>query len=242
MGQGSVWKTRMLPFLAIVLLAVCAAAVLYPAIRLACREARRMERCNNLKHIGVALHMFDDVYHRLPPAVRTDEAGRPLSSWRFQIMPFVEAIMLAIDFDARWDDPENEPLSGKPCPIFCWSGNKGSSESLHPNVVAVTGPGTAFDADLACRLADIPPDTIIAIEVADWNCHWMEPGDLHVDQVPDSIVRGMDGDGVHVLCADASVWFVPGDVPLDDLVKFFTIDGARRYNIKEILQPHNGHR
>lgn len=232
------WRTWLLRASVVVLLALVVAVLLYPAIRSARRAALRQERANKLRQIGLALWNFQDSYKRLPPAVRTDEAGRPLGSWRFQILPYLEAMMLGIDFADRWDDPANRYLSARPHFIFCWSGDQDTPESLHPNVVAVTGPGTAFDGDRACSLADIDPDTILAIEVADWDCHWMEPGDLRVDQVPESIVRGMDGDGVHVLFADATVWFVASDVPLGELTKFFTIDGAKQWDREQVLGPY----
>ena len=228
--------------LVVALLVFALVAALLPAIRKARRAARRQQRANHLKQIGLALHNFDAAYHRLPPAVRTDEAGRPLGSWRFQILPFLEAMMLGIDFADRWDDPANRYLSARPHYTYCWSGSNDLPECLHPNIVAVTGPGTAFDGDRACRLADLDPDTILAMEVADWDCHWMEPGDLRVDRVPESIVQGMEGDGLHVLFADGSVWFVPSGVPPDDLAKLFTIDGAKQYDREQILGPYRGHR
>lgn len=191
-----------------------------------------------MKHIGISLRNFGQWRGRLPRAIRTDEAGRPLSSWRFQIMPYVEGFMLDLVYDARWDDSANRVFAGDRSWIFCWSAATDSSESLHTNVVAITGPGTAFDGDRAVRLGDLDPGTVLAIEIADSGTHWMEPGDLNINQVPESIVKGVDGDGVHVLFADGAVWFLRPDTPLDGLKKFFTIEGAKRHNRERVLGPH----
>ena len=231
------WKARLIfafvglvPLLALV-------AILLPALRSARQAAVASQHTMDLMQIGLAVHNFHDTYHRLPPAVRTDKAGRPLSSWRFQILPFVEAIMMEVHYDDRWDDPANRWLSSSPFHVYCWSSGKGLPESLHTNVVAITGPGTAFDGDRVIRPRDLDSDTILAIGIADSGIHWMEPGDLPIDQVPESITQGVEGYGVHVLFADGSVWMLRPDVPLEDLKKFFTIEGAKRYDRDEVLGP-----
>jgi hypothetical protein len=225
---------------------IALAASVFVALLLAARAGRRTalsaQHTNDLKQIGLALHNFHDSYHRLPPAVRRDKAGRPLASWRFQILPWVEAIMKEVHYDDRWDDPANRLLSSTPFPVYCWSPEKQLSDSVHTNVVAVTGPGTAFDGDQAVRLDEIDSDTILAIEIAESGFHWMEPGDLAIDQVPESITQGLDGCGVHVLFADGSVWTLSPEVPMEDLKKFFTIEGAKRYDRDETLGPYAIHR
>ena len=102
----------------------------------------------------------------------------------------------------------------------------------------MSGPGTAFDQDRICRLEDIDAATILVIEVAESNTHWMAPGDLDVDAIQPAIVKGLEGDGVHVLFADGSVWFLGEDVPLSDLQKFFTIEGAKQHDRDDVLVPY----
>jgi hypothetical protein len=111
-------------------------------------------------------------------------------------------------------------------------------DSTNTRVVGIAGPGTPFDGERICRLTDIDSDTILAIEVADFDRHWMEPGDLSLDEVPEAITKGIDGQGVHVLFADGRVWYLRADVPLDDLKKFFTIAGAREHDREQVLGPY----
>jgi hypothetical protein len=215
------------------------AALLLPALRAARTAARRSKRANDLEQIGLALHNFHDVYQRLPLAVYTDEEGRPLSSWRFRVLCFVEAIMQHYYVPTEpWDSPDHRGLTGEPFHVYCSRTESPSSpERLHTNVVAITGPGTAFDGDRECRLTDIDSDTVLAIEIAESGVHWAAPGDLSIDEVDASILEGLDGHGVLVLFADGEVWFVPADVPLEDLAKFFTIEGAKEHDREQVLGP-----
>ncbi len=146
--------------------------------------------------------------------------------------------MMRIDYDKPWDDPANRWFLADRHPVYCWSANDEAPDSLWTSVVAITGPGTAFDRDRPIRLSEIPSDTILLIEMADSGIHWMEPGDLSIDHVPETITQGVDGYGVHVLFADMSVRMLRPDVPLENLKTFFTIEGARQYEADEVLGPY----
>jgi len=207
-------------------------------IRSARRAAWRARRINSFRQIALALHNHHDASKRFPPAVRTDELGRPLSSWRFLLLPFIEAMMLDWDYNARWNDPANRWLASSPFHAYCFSERGDSAERLHTNVVAITGPGTAFEDDRASRIGELTSDLIMVIEIADSGIHWAEPGDLHIDEVPESITSGIDGDGVCVLFVDGTVFCVSHDVPFNDLKKFFTVESAKKYDREEVLGPY----
>ncbi|WP_442510094.1 DUF1559 domain-containing protein [Novipirellula sp. SH528] len=65
--------------------------LLLPAVQAAREAARRMSCSNNLKQLGLALHMYHDTYKAMPPAVLpvTATNDRP-ASWLVRILPFVE--------------------------------------------------------------------------------------------------------------------------------------------------------
>lgn len=216
---------------------VALVAVFVPAIRDARKSARRAYRRDSLAQVAVALHNFNHGYEYLPPAVSRDETGRPLSSWRFRLLVYVEGIMIWPDFADRWDAPANRWLNSRPYWVYCFNWATGPSD-CQTTVVAVTGRGTAFEDGKVVRLADLDKDTILLIEMASSGIHWMEPGDLDVAQVAESITEGLDGRGVFVVFADGAVWFLHRDVPLDDLKKFFTIEGAKRYDRDQVLKPY----
>ncbi len=227
----------LLEFVVVLVIIGVLAAVLIPAVRDARRAARRAQRGNNLKQIGLAFHNFHDAYKQLPPAVRRDELGRPLCSWRFFLLSFLES-MSGADLGERWDEPINRWVTNGPHYAYCLYPNRDRPECLRTNVVAVVGPGTAFEEGQELGLEDLDSDTILAVEIAGFDVHWAEPGDLHVDEVPESITAGPDGGGLCVLFADGAVWFLDSEVPLENLRKFFTIEGAKQDEREELLAPY----
>jgi prepilin-type processing-associated H-X9-DG protein len=84
--------------------------LLLPAVQASREAARRMQCTNNLKQIALAMHNYESMYRRLPPAYTTDENGQPLHSWRTLILPFIEqqALYDSIDLSKPWDDPVNQ--------------------------------------------------------------------------------------------------------------------------------------
>lgn len=196
--------------------------------------------------VALAIANYDSSRKRLPPANRTDEVGSPISSWRFQILPYIESTHLARDVHDPWDARSNALWARKAHPTFCFSEKRASNEiSCRTNVVAVTGPGTAFDPDAARKLSDLDSDTILVVETRNSGIHWMEPGDFDVETMPRSInhlsgrgVSGTCAGGFHVAFADGAAWFLSESIPFEDLRKFFLVQEAKLYDRDEVLRPY----
>jgi hypothetical protein len=41
-----------------------------------------------------------------------------------------------------------------------------------------------------------------------------------------------------VVFADGQVWFLSADIPLEDVRKFLTIDGAKKHDREQVLGPY----
>ena len=190
----------------------------YPATRV---NSTRRQCPNNLKQIGLAMHNYYDTYKCLPPAVITDDDGRPMRSWRVAILPFVEQTPLydQYDFNEPWDGPNNMALHANRidtyvCPM------DGTSAPFDTSYVMIVGKDTIGDEpNEAVRFRDITDgtsNTILAIEVSGQNIHWMEPRDLTVEEAiayvtnpaADGYAHTHNG-GVNVLMTDGSTRFVP---------------------------------
>lgn len=80
-------------------------------------EARSM---NNLKQMGVAVHNFASANQDALPKDVVDKKGKPLLSWRVQVLAFLEEDHLYRKFklDESWDGPNNIKLLEKMPAVF----------------------------------------------------------------------------------------------------------------------------
>jgi prepilin-type N-terminal cleavage/methylation domain-containing protein/prepilin-type processing-associated H-X9-DG protein len=88
-------------------------ALLLPAIQAARESARRSECQNNLRQIGIALHLYHDAHGELPVGcidkrVSQNPNGRQLA-WSAEVLPYLEetALWRHIDFKSAYDSPAN---------------------------------------------------------------------------------------------------------------------------------------
>lgn len=213
-------------------------AALVPAVRAARKAAWRAQRANNLKQIALAPQNYNDVNRCLPPAVIRDSDGRPTSSWRLRIVPFLEGTNFGLDWRLPWTNAKSYVWEHMTFPFYTYARDSDCGARWETNVVALSGPGTAFDSDRTCTLSEIDRNAILLVEIKGSGIHWAEPRDLDVAEIRESITRGLDGDGMHVAFADGAVWFLRKDVPWEDLKKFFTLEGARQLDRERVLGPY----
>lgn len=96
-------------------------ALLLPAVQQAREAARRTQCKNNMKQIGLAMHLYHDV-NKVFPALRLDHSSiEPNSSstpgwtalgWMTSILLFVEQgnLYKEYDFNSNWYDPANQDV------------------------------------------------------------------------------------------------------------------------------------
>ncbi|MEQ8786650.1 MAG: hypothetical protein RIC55_10140 [Pirellulaceae bacterium] len=191
---------------------------------------------------------WDAKLGRLPKSVVRDSADTPLSSWRFLVAwSHTTAMQHEADYRRHWNAAPNAQLASN-CDVggaFCIGSEWSGRSCFETNVMAVVGPGTAFDDAVVQTLASLEPDQIVLVEVSQTDVHWMEPGDVDVEEVEELLkaksgrrIGGNFPQGFHVAFADGEVWFLRADVPYQRLAKFLTKSSAKAHRREAVLEPY----
>ncbi|MGO8745221.1 MAG: DUF1559 domain-containing protein [Thermoguttaceae bacterium] len=179
--------------------------LLLPAINAARESARGIQCQNNLKQIGLALQNYRGCYGCYPPACTYDETGRPMHSWRFLILPFLESMPTysSCNLNEPWDAPSNRALLADHKYVYKCPDDQTAyaPDSNTTSYLAVVGRRAAWrlgeneipeDGDLQKHAAD----TFLVIETANSGIQWPEPRDIRFDDV--DALRSMAANGPHM--------------------------------------------
>ena len=200
-----------------------------PARPLAIGGGARGRSMNNLKQIGLALHNFHDVNKSLPAAFTVDKAGKPLLSWRVQVLPFLgdEGAKLHREFkhNEPWDSEHNKKLIEKMPAAYQVPGQK-KTEAGKTSYLAPRGTGTLLSGEKPVGFRDALDGlslTIMVVEAGpDAAVIWTKPDDL--DFNPDKPLEGLLGQqdgGFLALFGDGSVRMIKDSVDPETLRRLF---------------------
>jgi len=218
-------------------------AVATPLYR-AIRYQRYTQGMMRVREIMIALHNYHDAHDHFPPLASTDKNGKPLLSWRVQVLPFLEGGRQLYDqfkLDEPWDSPHNKPLIEKIPTAFAIPGSQqGSGKTC---IVAPVGDDTAFSTS-GVRLQDIADGdgtsrTIAIMEAAENAAViWTKPDDLTIDQ--DRLISRLvepGGDGFCAGFCDASAHYMPKDIDAQTLHRALTFNDGESIEIPGITIP-----
>lgn len=191
---------------------------LNPLIAVIKERFGRPRRIAQLQQIASALAGYTFDYEGHFPAEATYDAnGKPLLSWRVQILPYLGYERLYDEFHLNepWDSPHNIALLDRMPEEF---GDEGSET----RIVVFAGGGTPFDGTeglTRTQISDGLSNTIFCIRAgADKRVTWTKPADLSfvADAVPESI-GAVSEDGFEALFFDFRVRVLPKDIDPDHL-------------------------
>jgi hypothetical protein len=163
---------------------------------------------NNLKQIALAFHNYFSANNKLPGDI-LDKDGKPLLSWRVEILPYLEEQQLYMQFkmDEPWDSATNKKLIEKMPKLYAPVRVKAKAgETFYQTF---TGKGTLFvDHKPAYTIGNIPDGTSntgLVFEAGE-PVTWSKPADMPFDEnKPLPKLGGLFDGECHVAMCDGSV-------------------------------------
>jgi prepilin-type processing-associated H-X9-DG protein len=180
-------------------------------------SAKRIQDANNLRQFALAMHNYMDTYGTFPANAVYDKNGKPLLSWRVQILPFIEQDALYKEFhlDEPWDSEHNKKLLEQMPKIFETVEGERKKGYL-TRYQGFVGKGAFFDGTAkGLRIADITDgtsNTIMIVEAAK-GVPWTKPEDVPFDNgklLPR--LGGVFKGGFNVAMCDGSVRFISNKI------------------------------
>lgn len=188
-------------------------------------------RKNSLREIGLAMYSAASTINRFPDTAIYDSSGRALLSWRVALLPYLNEQELYNEFnrDEPWDSEQNKKLIARMPAVFARAGVAGGSTCC----LAVQGPGAMFEGGRGRGLPEVTDgtaSTILLVEVdASLAVPWTKPDDFTFDpEAPLNGLVGDDGDGIVVLMADSSAYFLKQPLDPARLAALITRSGGEK--------------
>ncbi len=192
------------------------------------RSASGATAANELKQIGLAMHMYHDVHGTFPARASYDADGNPLLSWRVHLLPYLEHAELYEQFhlEEPWDSPHNLRLVEQIPPIYQQEiyrqgrSRKGDPEEARysTRIVTLDGVGTAMQGTSGItfqQFTDGTSNTILAAQCdPERAVIWTKPEDLSFSaENPGAGLWGQeDEEPLKAIFADGSVSMIPESV------------------------------
>ncbi|HVC94407.1 MAG TPA: DUF1559 domain-containing protein [Pirellulales bacterium] len=202
-------------------------AAVEPGLRSARAASQRAQSINNLKQMALAMHVYADVHKHLPPAASSGPDGKPLLSWRVQLLPHLgmEKLYREFHLEEPWDSEHNRALVERMPEVYrsplSTVKTPGRTSYLAPRV-----EGTILDGGDAVSFKDITDGTSNTILIVESNDDraviWTRPDDLPVDlDRPQAGLGELPGGWFLAAVADGSVQSIHVDSDPETLRRLF---------------------
>ncbi|MEZ6088336.1 MAG: DUF1559 domain-containing protein [Pirellulaceae bacterium] len=211
------------------------APLLLPAVEGFQSASDRTISSNNLRQIGLAMHIYHDRHGKLP-ARELDANGKASQlSWRVHLLPYLDQEELYQQFhlDEPWDSEHNKTLISKMPDVFVTPGTNSTEGTT--SYLTLDGDGTWMQDQKEITLSDVRDglsSTIAVVEAdEDKAVVWTRPVDLAFS--PSEPLEGLGKarpEGFQVLLGDGAVRTEPADVSPSRIAAMATIAGGEIVN------------
>ena len=184
-----------------------------------------------VKNIATALLAYHKDKGKFPPAATLSKEGKPLLSWRVQILPYLGHNLLYKQFKQNepWDSEYNKKLIRRIPPSFRETQddlNKGTTPFQAPVGLATIFPpgGTGTNS---IQIINELSNTIMIVKVPeDKSAIWTKPEDWEIDVnlSAKDLLKGFTN-AIVFACADGEVKTMPLKVAGDNIKSMLAIEG-----------------
>ena len=185
----------------------------------------------NVKNIATALLAYHKDKGKFPPAATLSKEGKPLLSWRVQILPYLGHNLLYKQFKQNepWDSEHNKKLIRRIPPSFRETQddlNKGTTPFQAPVGLATIFPpgGTGTNS---IQIINELSNTIMIVKVPeDKSAIWTKPEDWEIDVnlSAKDLLKGFTN-AIVFACADGEVKTMPLKVAENNIKSMLAIEG-----------------
>ena len=198
-----------------------AIGMLLPAVQAVREAARRTQSLNNQRELVLSLLNYESTHGHFPPAFTADADGKPLLSWRVEILPFIGEEELYDDFnhDEPWDSEHNIKLLDR-MPVIFRNPSSALDRPGYSDYVAPVCKDSVLTAGKGVKIGKITDgtsNTVLLMEVGtSQQVPWSAPQDLDIDNLKTLIMD--NGHPGSVLCAfcDGSTHVISNQKTVDD--------------------------
>ena len=186
--------------------------VLFDSVGKVRTAAARMQGSNNLKQIGLAMHIYHDMNNAFPPqGGASGPKDKDGLSWRVHILPFIEqdALYKQFKLDEPWDSENNKKLIDQMPKIYVSPLAVAPAGQTYYKVFS-TKEGIFYPGSKT-RMTDITDgtsNTIMAVEGGK-PVIWTKPDDIPFDgKIDPKSLALPDRTGINIGMADGSVRWI----------------------------------
>jgi hypothetical protein len=188
-GKGLAISGLILGSVTLVLGPLALFGLVFPVVQQFREATASMESQSHLKRIGVAIHLYESAYKKIPGHAIYSKDGKPLLSWRVAILPYIGENNLYKQFklDEPWDSPHNRKLLEQMPGVYAnlldsSAAKKGLTHyqvfvgepGLGPHPIFIKGPQNQY---VFGNIPDGTDNTILVVEAAE-SVPWTAPQDI----------------------------------------------------------------
>jgi hypothetical protein len=215
----------------------------WPSLQIRMRRIAQTRDLENMLVIAEALNAYCDKHGTYPPPYVSDDAGKPLYSWRVLVLPFMgyEDIYNQFELGQAWDSPANTNLIRRMPSEFASPNAVDALSNFEANYALITGAGTLFPPSGPLSNTNIDKQTILLVETRN-NVTWSKPSDidigrgLRVGTTPMVDLGGLHAGSFTAVTVEKEKFRIPSNVPQTILDALVTPQGGENVQTSTFVE------